>query len=125
MAEEISNLISKTIQDWFLEKEKIAHLFRIRDKKAALVPMSEQIASFLNLLFLINNIRVPKSEISMEHIEKLELKPINCKERLAFLMESPAHYHSFIQLSELYEELEKLYRKKIAIDQKKSRKAEM
>lgn len=124
MAEELINLISKTFHDWFLEKEKIAHLFRIRDKKAALAPMSEQIASFLNLLFIINNIPLSDSETSLDIIEKLEIKPINCKERLSFLMESPAHYHSFIQLSELYEELEKLYKKKVAIEKNTSRNAE-
>lgn len=124
MSEEFSNLISNTFHDWFLEKEKIAHLFRIRDKKAALAPMSGQIASFLNLLFMINDIPLSESEISLKNIEKLKIKPINCKERLSFLMESPAHYHSFIQLSELYEELEKLYKKKVAIEKNTSRNAE-
>lgn len=108
---------------WDCEKEKIALFFRNRDKKAALDPMKKYIANFLDILFMINNERAVHGSGLLEQIEKLEVKPINSKERLAFLLERPDHYHSYIQLTELYEELEKQFKKKVAIEQKKTRNA--
>lgn len=106
---------------WSTDKDEIAKFFRARNKKAAEVPMKLQIKNFLDVLFQINKHQLKDSDKVLELIDKLEIKPINSKERLSFLIENPAHYHSFIQLSELFEELEKQYRKHLAIEHNKTR----
>ena len=86
---------------WYREKDEIAKYFRARNKKAVQDPMKKHIANFLTVLFEINNVKLNNSDEILEHIDKIGIKPINSKERLSFLIESPTHYHSFIQLSEL------------------------
>ena len=41
----------------------------------------------------------------------LKIKPINIRERLDYIIQNPNKFHSFIQLSELFVEMEKLFRK--------------
>ncbi len=106
---------------WEEEKEKLAEYFRLRDYQTALEPMLKQIESFMTCLFLINNQTISSINSALEEIEKLPIKPLNSKERLSFLLERPSHYHSFIQLSELFTELQKLFKKEIAIRKTKTR----
>jgi len=124
MENERFNQLSNSFNLWYQEKEEIARLFKMRDKKAAAEPMNRQIENFLDVLFKINKKLKSSSEALLDDIDDLSIKPINCKERLSFLFERPAHYHSFIQLAELYEELEKQYKKKVAIEQNKTRMAD-
>lgn len=112
---------NKVFNQWCIEKDEIGKFFRARNNQAAQVPMKKHIANFLAVLFEINNLQLSSNSEVLELIDDLEIKPINSKERLSFLIESPSHYHSFIQLSELFEELEKQYRKHIAIEQNKTR----
>ncbi|HHY73204.1 MAG TPA: hypothetical protein GX497_08250 [Bacillus bacterium] len=114
MSSELIEQIEHRFKLWDSERTKLAHLFRNRNKQAAFSPMNKQIVNFLDLLNIINDMKFVNGGDILENMEKLDVKPINCKERLSFLMESPSHYHSFIQLSELFTELEKQYRKKVA-----------
>lgn len=111
--------LEEVFKQWNDEKDKIATSFRERNKQATLEPMKKQIANFLDALFEMNNLN--SDDKVVEQIDKLEIKPINSKERLTFMIGSPNHYHSYIQLSQLFEELEKQYRKLLAIEQNKTR----
>lgn len=51
----------------------------------------------------------------------ITLKPINCQERLLFVVENRTKYHAFIQLQQLFDELEKIYYKNLAIKKAKSK----
>lgn len=113
--------IDEVFKEWYSEKDAIAKFFRDRNKQAALEPMKKHIANFLEVLFEINNQQFNNNDRVLEVLDQLENKPINSKERLAFLIENPNHHHSFIQLSQLFEELEKQYRKLLAIEQNKTR----
>lgn len=113
--------LEEIFKQWYDEKDMIAKSFRERNKQATLEPMKKQIANFLDALFEMNNLQINSENKIVEQIDKLELKPINSKERLTFMIDSPNHYHSFIQLSQLYEELEKQYRKHLSIEQNKTR----
>ncbi len=113
--------LEEIFKQWCDERDKIATTFRERNKQATLEPMKKQIANFLDALFEMNNLQINSDDKVIEQIDKLEVKPINSKERLTFMIDSPNHYHSFIQLSQLFEELEKQYRKLLAIEQNKTR----
>lgn len=124
MANEIFDQITNSFNSWYQEKEEIARFFRARDKEAAAEPMNRQIENFFDVLFKINKKLKSSKDCFLKDIDDLSIKPINCEERLSFLLERPAHYHSFIQLSELYEELEKQYKKHASIEQNKTRMAD-
>ncbi|EKN67314.1 hypothetical protein P9E76_04510 [Schinkia azotoformans] len=113
--------LDTVFNQWYSEKDGIAKFFRDRNTQAARAPMKKHIANFFAVLFEINNLQLNNSDEVIEQVDKLKIKPINSKERLSFLIESPTHYHSFIQLSEMFEELEKQYRKLLAIEQNKTR----
>ena len=40
---------------------------------------------------------------------KLKVQPVNFMERYSFIIKKPSNYHSYIQLAQLYIEIEKLY----------------
>ncbi len=44
---------------------------------------------------------------------KLKVQPVNFMERYSFIIKKPSNYHSYIQLAQLYIEIEKLYVKKM------------
>jgi hypothetical protein len=44
-------------------------------------------------------------------LSDLQRKPVNCEERLLFVINKPTQYHSFVQLQQLFDELEKIYYK--------------
>lgn len=107
---------------WTNEKAEIASRLRNRDKQIILKAMIQHIANFLSALFWLNQHPVTNLKHWKEQVDKLKVKPINSAERISFLLERPAHYHSYIQLSELYDELHKQFEKwKV---QKKTRKAD-
>ncbi|WP_379968461.1 YpoC family protein [Ectobacillus sp. sgz5001026] len=99
------------LQMWKQNKDSIASLFRQRKRKEAGPPMVTNTARFLSILFWMNETYLSSLQQYTVQIEALRRKPVNVVERLDFILEQPDHYHSFIQLSELYEEVEKLFEK--------------
>lgn len=99
------------LQIWKQNKDSIASLFRQRKRKEARQPMVTNTARFLSILFWMNETYLSSLQQYTVQIEAIRRKPVNVLERLDFILEQPDHYHSFIQLSELYEELEKLFEK--------------
>lgn len=111
--EHSENLITLLLQEWLGLKDHLQSIFEKRDRKTALLPMKKGISLFLEFLHWANEHPVVLSpEINFD---KLLIKPVNIKERLAFIMARPDLYHSFMQLVELMTEMEKGYNKALAI----------
>ncbi|MFC0271641.1 YpoC family protein [Metabacillus herbersteinensis] len=75
----------------------------------------QAISFFLLGLYWINKQHVNSLNREDLGFKKLTLKPVNCEERLLFILQNPARYHSFIQLQQLGEEISKLFYKQAAI----------
>lgn len=106
------NRIFLLLEEWNEVKEEISIQFKNRDNKNALTPMMKGINIFEQFLFLCNDRELINQQ---ESILGFNWKPVNITERLTFIKNKPSLYHSFIQLSELMNEQEKQYNKKIAI----------
>lgn len=105
--------IEELLLEWPNLKEEIRHSFEKRDKESAAALMKKGINIFLTFLYESNEVQTsPKSEIDYE---QLLIKPVNCGERLEFVMARPNLHHSYMQLCELMSEQEKGYRKALAI----------
>jgi len=89
-----------------------------RNSKQSLPWMIEGLSIFFCLLFWTNDAPVKLQKWENE-LDDLTLVPLNTKERVQFIMRHPVLHHSFIQLSELIVEMEKLYRKSLIIKKRK------
>jgi hypothetical protein len=105
---------------WKKEKDGIAEYFKKRDRNRALQPMVLSLGHFISALFWINSIPVPALSNLTQEIKKLPHKPMNAGERVGFLLDQPNQYHSYVQLSELYQELEKIYYKMLTMKKRTS-----
>ncbi|WP_430510248.1 YpoC family protein [Gottfriedia solisilvae] len=105
----------KIIQEMFLqwkeESELLTGYFRLRNRKSALEPMTRGLANFISITTWLNGKILTNINDLLNELDLLTIKPINLNERISFVIKQPDHYHSFIQLSGLYTELEKLYYK--------------
>lgn len=100
---------------WKEKKQEIALLLRQRKRGEAGGPMIHFTAHFLSVLHWMNGVGVSSLQNMEQNMRHLQVKPINAGERILFILDRPSHYHSFIQLSELYEEAEKQFFKQIAV----------
>lgn len=107
------NSLEDCIPPLFIEwknQEKILHeQFSIRKVTNAKEVITEWSGRFLSALFWINGRSIQGLTALEADIQKLTYKPVNTSERLLFLLKKPGMYHSFVQLSELYKELQKQY----------------
>lgn len=106
--EHVHEHIPHLLEKWKEVEESCRIYFIERQAKRALEPMREGIALFFMMLFWIHDKPVLLQDWPL-HVDKLNIKPMNTVERLTFIMQGPARYHAFIQLSELFRELEKHY----------------
>jgi hypothetical protein len=95
--------------NWKRLKEILSPHFKSRDKNRVKEPMIHAIASWISALFWTNGTSLTSLTDVNALMKNLVIKPVNAEERLEFIMNGPGHYNSFIQLSELYFELEKLF----------------
>ena len=100
--------IPELFEKWRLIKTDCEVFFSNRKAGLALEPMKEGIGLFFSAVYWMNEKPVQLSAWKKQ-MEACPVKPINLVERLSFIMERPAFYHSFRQLSELFIELEKLF----------------
>lgn len=114
--EDASNSVLQLIHYWKQLHKRLADLFEKRDRLNVHRPMKQGIALFIQCLFWMNDVPVIFSEQSIK-IVNLKWKPVNVKERLEFIIHQPNYYHSFVQLNELMNELEKQYHIKKASKQ--------
>ncbi|MCV9888386.1 YpoC family protein [Metabacillus halosaccharovorans] len=75
------------------------------------------VSLFIACLFWLNRSPVLGLRPSDMELDDFYRKPVNCKERLLFIMSKPTQYHAFIQLEQLFNECEKIYAKAIALKQ--------
>lgn len=96
---------------WKNEKEKIKQQIQLRQREKADEPMKTMLSLFISGLYWLNQRHVPPLATLLEEANKLQYKPINISERLEFILQHHTHTHSYIQLDQLFLELEKLYAK--------------
>lgn len=108
---ESDEIIIRMFKEWKEEEGYLTNYFKQRNRKLAYEPMVRGLANFISILTWTNNRMLSNLNNLQIELEKLLIKPINLDERIGFLLKQPDHYHSFIQLSGLYTELEKLYYK--------------
>ncbi|MED1085891.1 YpoC family protein [Bacillus mycoides] len=116
---EIETSIPAVLNIWKSKHEEIAILFRNRKKQEAEGPMILFAAHFLSVIYWLNEQPVHSLNEMQVNTNKLEVQPVNFMERYSFIIKKPSNYHSYIQLVQLYIEIEKLYVKKM-ITKKKS-----
>lgn len=103
---------------WKDEEQKLAVHYRNRNPQAAKGLMIAMIAVYLNTLFWSHDRPVPSLNIATM-LEELEFKPINCEERLFFLLAAPEKYPTYVQLKALFTEQEKIFAKMLILEQKR------
>ncbi len=107
--------VLELINRWDMERVNIAALFRDKRKREAKSQMIIWASRYLQALFWMNDQPVPGVSNLDREIPELHHKPVNAPERILFILESPGHYHSFIQLTQLFDEAKKLFHKKLAL----------
>jgi hypothetical protein len=114
------NAVKVVIDTWNKEKGTIFEQYKSRDKSVQ-QNMKKGIALFYMLLFWSNSVPVSLREWHLD-CKELSLKPVNVEERVSFIKQNTKLYHSFVQLTELFQEQHKLVAKDRAINNLKKNK---
>lgn len=99
--------VQSKFEGWKNSKEQIKAHFAERKRAKAKEPMIYQISCFLQALFWCNAAMADNLLSWQEKTKNLSVSPANATERLSFIMQQPDHYQSYIQLNQLFLELEK------------------
>jgi hypothetical protein len=110
--------VQKLIGKWEGNQIVLKELFENRNRQAARPRMIENISLFFMALFWTNKHPVPALVNWESAVTELTIKPVNCTERLLYIISAPDHYHSYIQLAQLFNELHKQFRKSVYIEKK-------
>ena len=78
-------------------------------------------AHLLSVVYWLNEQPVHSLNEMQINTNKLKVQPVNFMERYSFIIKKPSNYHSYIQLAQLYIEIEKLYVKKMITKKSASR----
>jgi hypothetical protein len=97
----------EAFEDFYREEGTIAAYFRNRENDKAKPLMVLHLSRLLQVLFWINERLCPHLECVIEKAAGLARSPVNASERIAFIFSHPNHFQAFIQLKELFRELEK------------------
>jgi hypothetical protein len=97
-------------------QEKFTQRKSSKQNEAAFI---HALSLFIIGLFWTNETHVKGLYVRNMMISSLIQKPVNCEERLLFVIDKPTQYHSFVQLQQLFDELEKIYHRGRAIKQMK------
>ncbi|GGM23093.1 hypothetical protein GCM10011351_06200 [Paraliobacillus quinghaiensis] len=106
------------IEDWKKQSAIIAELFHQKAYQEARVPMEKYTKQFIHTLFILNKKEWLEGEDFLDNIQTFKYKPLNIKERIQYVIEYPHQYHCFIQLNELYKEVEKIYARAEILEKK-------
>ncbi len=112
--------VIQIVQEWKSYMNELTALFKERKNKETKPLMVKGISLFIRLLFWSNNEPTDLKNLH-EKLVLFEAKPVNIGERLQFLMQRPTLYHSFIQLSELMIEQEKIFYKFVVMKKRVNR----
>ncbi|MHC0035768.1 YpoC family protein [Pseudoneobacillus sp. C159] len=102
------NRFSLLLIRWKEIKEDLSLIFEKREVGKAQPLMKEAISIFHELLAISNENR-------LSEYAELHWKPVNLIDRIMFINKRINSYHAFIQLSELFNEQEKIYEKSLII----------
>jgi hypothetical protein len=105
--------LKSQLQEGFTQRKSSKH------NESALI---HALSLFIVCLFWTNETHVKGLHVKNMMISDLILKPVNCEERLAFVIDKTTQYHSFVQLQQLFDELEKIFHKGQAIKRMKHEK---
>jgi hypothetical protein len=105
--------LKSQLQEGFTQRKSSTH------NESALI---HALSLFIVCLFWTNETHVKGLHVKNMMISDLILKPVNCEERLAFVIDKTTQYHSFVQLQQLFDELEKIFHKGQAIKRMKHEK---
>ena len=108
--------IPAVMNEWGKIKEELTIKFSNRDHAVGEL-MRKGISLFYEVLYWSNN---QPAVLDIPIYENL-IKPINSGERLKFILSRMNNYHSFVQLTELFIEMEKLFWKQQVIMKKASK----
>ncbi|MDD9783540.1 hypothetical protein PVE99_14215 [Priestia megaterium] len=115
---DVQKNIRPFFEKWETQREELYTLFSVRKAKEAAPCMKQAAAMYISLLFWINGQPVRRLNRLQEDIADLTYKPINCAERLMFLLQRVSSYQAYIQLTELFNELRKQYAKMLILHKK-------
>ncbi|RXY98760.1 YpoC family protein [Fictibacillus sp. S7] len=99
--------LQNKFDQWKTEGERIRQLFSERKPQEARGPMIRQLSCFIQALYWSNKRRVDDLVQWHDTVPSLPVKPVNIVERLEMIINRPAHFTAWIQLNELFSELEK------------------
>ncbi|MBS2969371.1 hypothetical protein J9317_11400 [Metabacillus sp. KIGAM252] len=104
---------------WKRKRKEQEHRLQ-QQKKADAVLMGYAYSAFMACLHWMNGQHV--LTLKPDNLDLLDIKPVNAAERLQFVRESPLQFHAFIQMKELFLELEKMHQKKLLLSKFKKEK---
>ncbi|MFS1519004.1 YpoC family protein [Bacillus sp. SCS-151] len=111
----IEQYIPIVIAKWKGIEPELTQHFQQRKKTNIKQAIDQSLGLFLSMLFWMNSSPVTNLINIQDQIKELKYKPINVGERIDFIMKKPHQFHSFIQLSELFQESTKIYYKIVAL----------
>ncbi|MED4532153.1 YpoC family protein [Metabacillus fastidiosus] len=117
--EEKFEYIPVILNGWINVRNVLREKFKDRNINEHKDLVRKSITYFIISLHWLNDVPVQSLENINKTIEEFQLKPINCAERFLFILKRPMQYHSFIQLEQLFTELEKLFYKELAMIRKR------
>ncbi|OZM57309.1 hypothetical protein CIB95_07540 [Lottiidibacillus patelloidae] len=94
---------------WKRDEQGIAKLFKKRRSHECSELMRIHIAAFIDFLFWINKQRVDSLKNLPVDVSQLRIKPVNCMERLNYIINKHNQFQSFILLQQLFDEVFKTY----------------
>ncbi|KZZ86377.1 YpoC family protein [Bacillus sp. SJS] len=103
--------IDSLFAEWGRKREEQKERFQ-QNKRADAALMGYSYCAFIACLHWLNGQSVSSLKPDLVH---LGIKPVNSVERLQYIRENPLQFHSFIQLKEMFAELEKMYKKKLLL----------
>lgn len=116
LPDDLEKEISQLFLKWKKTEVQLTEVYEIRNKTEIRPKMVSMIANYLTILFWMNGKHPLNLQSIALEIDSLKKKPINCKERILFILSKPELFHSFIQLRELYIELEKQFALQCALN---------
>ncbi|MCQ6273913.1 hypothetical protein JMM81_02830 [Bacillus sp. V3B] len=95
------------MKEWETVKMELHEEFSKRKLMEVEQPMRKGIGLFIEVLYWCNE--YPAVSLNKDD-DRLRIKPVNLQERLHFILSYPYKYHSYVQLTELFSEIEKTFR---------------
>ncbi|MBD1381666.1 YpoC family protein [Metabacillus arenae] len=112
---EYENYLPYILKRWSLLEEVLHDLYKDRKQKSQEIPMIEGFSLFIVGIHWFNSQPVKSLEQSVLNDLRFSKSPVNFSERVAFILNKPAQYHSYIQLKQLFEEFKKQFHKELVM----------